>query len=75
MAKKIEPIEADDARLSPEDFLKTLPRLVPPPYRSPTEEDLKMRRAIARRMDQFRESMGPIEGAVTDLIREDPDSR
>ena len=74
MAKKIEPVEDSDARLSPEEFLKTIPRMVLSPYRTPTEEDLRKRYAIAQRMDQFRESMGPIEGAVTDLIREDRSS-
>lgn len=71
MAKKIEPIEDDDTHLSPEEFLTTIPRLVLPPYAPPTDKDLKRRRAIARRMDRFRERVGPIESSLTDLIRGD----
>jgi hypothetical protein len=71
VAKKVEPRGEDYTQLPPEAFLKTLPSLVLPPYRIPSEKDLKRRRAIARRMDRFRERMGPIEGTVTDLIRED----
>jgi hypothetical protein len=71
MAKRTEPLDEDYAHLPPDEFSKSIPCLVLPPYKPPTEKDLKRRRAIARRMDRFRERMGPIEGSAADLIRED----
>ena len=75
MGKKIGPVKPDDSGLPPEEFLKTIPRLILPPHKPPSRDDLKKRRAIARRMDRFRETMGPIRGTVTNLIREDRASR
>lgn len=75
MAKKIDPMDEEEPRLSSEEFLSTIPRLVLPPFRPPTEQDLEIRRDISEKMDQLRQRSGPIEGSVADLIRADRSSR
>lgn len=52
-----------------------LPRLVLPPYNPPTPEELERRRALGAEARKLREKIGPLSFSLTDLIREDRETR
>ncbi len=52
-----------------------LPRIVVPTYIPPTPEELTRRRALGKEADRIRGKIGPLRFSLTDLIREDRESR
>lgn len=46
-----------------------------PPYVPPTPEDLERRRALEDEVKKLREKIGPLDFSLTDLIREDRETR
>ncbi len=50
---------------------KRLPRIVLPPYRPPTPEQLERRRVLGEESRKLRKEIGPLGFSLTDLIRED----
>ncbi|TAK32081.1 MAG: hypothetical protein EPO21_15755 [Chloroflexota bacterium] len=51
------------------------PHSLLPPYVPPTPEDLERRRALEKEVKKLREKIGPLDFSLTDLIREDRESR
>ncbi len=52
-----------------------LPRLVLPPYKPPTHQELERRQLLGEKADEVREKIGPLGFSLSDLIREDRESR
>lgn len=52
-----------------------LPRIVLSPYKPPTPEVLERRRRLGEEASNLREKIGPLGFSLTELIREDRESR
>ena len=54
---------------------KHLPKIIIPPSRPPTAEELERRRLLNEKTNNLRKRIGPLGFSLVDLIREDRETR
>ena len=54
---------------------RRLPKFVLPPYVPPSPEQLEKRRQLGEEATRLREEIGPLDFSLTELIREDRETR
>ena len=59
----------------PKTRTQRLPKFVLPPYVPPTPEQLEKRRLLGEEATRPREEIGPLDFSLTELIREDRETR